>query len=109
MLLQARYLLYVPYSPCWSSKFTRGAVCGGREGPAVVGSTSPMQEVQIQLYQSELSAVFARAKVISSCFLILEAAVAHIAVVSENHQNGVCVCVGGGGERVCALGYMCSR
>ena len=76
-------------------------MCGGGEGPAVVGSTSPMQEVQIQLYQSELSAVFARAKVISSCFLILEAAVAHIAVVSENHQNGVCVC-GGGGVSVCA-------
>ena len=41
----------------------------------------------MQLYQSELSEVLARAKLISSCFLMLEAAVAHLAVVSEDQQS----------------------
>eukprot|EP00731_Ephydatia_muelleri_P031145 Em0022g659a len=45
-------------------------------------------EVQVQLYQSEFSAVLSRAKLISSCFLMLEAAVTRLASVCEDQQSG---------------------
>ena len=62
-----------------------------------------MQEVQVQLYQSEFSVVLSRAKLISSCFLMLEAAVTRLASVCEDQQSGrLCVEVGrerrGGGR-----------